>query len=783
MDRSFNKNLPKSSYERHAVPSSQSYERRLKICEARFHSLLAMLPQIAWLAEVDGSASHFNSRWYEYTGLTPIESQGWGLLRALHPEDRNFLVDRKYWARPVECRIQGADGIYRWFSAQRMPVKGVGGEILEWVGTFTLKESVAQFSGEYLTQGTGAEEAQNLSEEIQSATDARNVSGYSFNLYTASPLLMWASKDVLAQPPFEVFSHSLVLTASSDRQRGKLPMKEQAVGHPLNLAPQQQSTLDDKLSRAIVWEADATTTEFTFVSESAEDILGYPVEQWLDEPDFWVNLIHPEDRQWTVALCRKRIIQGRDYELEYRCLAADKRVVWLRDRACVVRDDQGQAYKRRGLMVDITPAKQAETELQTSIHFWSAIAQLTQQVLSRIPIATLMDKATSLVAQTLGIEYCQVWEWLPDSNRLKLQAGVGWRSGFVGNLAINVNLQTQIGYTLQSDQPVVIEDLSGETRFESFLLLHEHDIASGMSVTIAGKSNQHNLNSGEANTLARPFGVLAAYSSKRRAYSRSEIDFIQSVANILAVAIQSQQTDQALYEVKAILAQTTAALEKCNKEIDQFTYIASHDLRAPLRAIANLSQWIEEDLSNQLNEENFHQMQLLRGRVYRLEALIEGLLQYSRAGRLNGEPELVDVEALLIHIIDTLNPPAQFTIEIAPEMPTLVADRLSLEQVFTHLIENAIKHHPSTEGTVAIGFREKSDAYEFSVADDGAGIAPQFHERIFTIFQTLQARDTVENRGVGLAIVKKIVEGKRGTVRLDSQEGQGATFCFSWPKL
>ncbi|HEY9666944.1 MAG TPA: PAS domain-containing protein, partial [Coleofasciculaceae cyanobacterium] len=455
---------------------------------------MAILPQIAWLAEVDGSVSHFNSRWYEYTGLTPVESQGWGLLRAVHPEDRIFFADENYWAHSVECRIQGADGIYRWFSVQRMPVKGVGGEILEWVGTLTLKEPVAQSSEEYWTQGTGLEESQNSSEQIRDTPEARNFSGSLFNLSTASPLLMWASKDVSAQPPFEISSHSLVPTASSDRQRGKLPIQEQAVGHSLNSALQPQGTLDAKLSRAIVWEADATTPEFTFVSPSAENILGYPVEQWLDQPDFWVNLIHPEDRQWTVALCRKRMVQGRDYELEYRCLAADKRVVWLRDRAFVVRDDQGQAYKRRGLMVDITPAKQAEAELQTSIHFWSAIAQLTQQVLSRIPISTLMDEAASLVAQTLGIEYCQVWEWLPDDKMLKLQAGVGWRNELVGNLAIEVNPHTQVGYTLQSGQPAVVEDWSSETHFEHFPLLDEHHIASGMSVTMAGKSNPDNSN-------------------------------------------------------------------------------------------------------------------------------------------------------------------------------------------------------------------------------------------------------------------------------------------------
>jgi signal transduction histidine kinase len=143
----------------------------------------------------------------------------------------------------------------------------------------------------------------------------------------------------------------------------------------------------------------------------------------------------------------------------------------------------------------------------------------------------------------------------------------------------------------------------------------------------------------------------------------------------------------------------------------------------------------------------------------------------------------VDVEALLKQVIEELSPPAQFTIEVAPGMPTLVTELLLLQQVFTHLIGNAIKHHPQSDGKVKISVREQPDFYEFAVADNGAGIAPQFHDKVFVIFQTLQARDRVENTGVGLAIAKRIVESQGGSIRLESQEGQGATFRFTWPKL
>lgn len=237
-----------------------------------------------------------------------------------------------------------------------------------------------------------------------------------------------------------------------------------------------------------------------------------------------------------------------------------------------------------------------------------------------------------------------------------------------------------------------------------------------------------------------------------------------------------------LAKLTAILAQTTTNLEKRNAELDQFAYIVSHDLKAPLRAIANLSHWLEEDLAEHLSADNRHQMALLRSRVYRMEALINGLLQYSRVGRVRTELRLVEVEVLLADVIDSLAPPPEFTITVMPGMPTLWTEQLLLEQVFANLIGNAIKHHHRKDGQITISAQEKTDDYEFAVTDNGPGIAPEFHEKVFVMFQTLQPRDKVESTGVGLAIVKKIIDEQGGTISLDSDRGEGATFRFTWPK-
>jgi signal transduction histidine kinase len=234
-------------------------------------------------------------------------------------------------------------------------------------------------------------------------------------------------------------------------------------------------------------------------------------------------------------------------------------------------------------------------------------------------------------------------------------------------------------------------------------------------------------------------------------------------------------------QLNKILAQTNITLADRNQELDQFAYVASHDLKAPLRAIANLSEWIEEDLGGQVSPEVQHHMHLMRKRVERMDALINGLLDYSRVGRVQVPIETVKVADILAEVIDLLAPPATFLIEVAP-MPIIETRRLSLSQVFANLISNAIKHCNRADGHIQISFTEQGNFYRFSVSDNGPGIAPEYQSRIFTIFQTLEARDKTENTGIGLSIVKKIVESEGGSVWVESQLGLGSTFLFTWCK-
>jgi PAS domain S-box-containing protein len=222
-------------------------------------------------------------------------------------------------------------------------------------------------------------------------------------------------------------------------------------------------------------------------------------------------------------------------------------------------------------------------------------------------------------------------------------------------------------------------------------------------------------------------------------------------------------------------------LARSNADLEEFAYVASHDLKAPLRAISHLVEWISEDIEATASAETIDNLKLLRGRVVRLQSLLDGLLAYARIGKARVGYEQVDVSHVVRDVVAVLSPPPGFQVVCDGTLPLLRTHRTPILVVLQNLIANGIKHHDRDEGRITIAMKLLNGVAEFRVCDDGPGIEPRFHERIFVIFQTLSGRDDLESSGIGLAIVKKRVEAHGGRIWVESAPpARGTTIIFTW---
>lgn len=231
------------------------------------------------------------------------------------------------------------------------------------------------------------------------------------------------------------------------------------------------------------------------------------------------------------------------------------------------------------------------------------------------------------------------------------------------------------------------------------------------------------------------------------------------------------------------LEKSNQRLAQTNKELETFAYVASHDLKSPLRGIAQLSTWIEEDLAEkEFNEVEKHTV-MLRNRIQRMEKLLDDMLIFYRAGKVDGKTTTIDVAHIASELFEIQNTKAGLRLELGDHLPKFETLGTPFEQILRNLLSNALKHHDRDQGVIRIDSKDiDKQFYEFSVSDDGPGIPEKFQERVFGMFQTLKPRDELEGSGMGLALIKKLVETYGGTIKVFSA-GRGCRFTFTWPKV
>ena len=246
---------------------------------------------------------------------------------------------------------------------------------------------------------------------------------------------------------------------------------------------------------------------------------------------------------------------------------------------------------------------------------------------------------------------------------------------------------------------------------------------------------------------------------------------------------ERKRTEEALRLAHRDLANKAADLEAANEELAQYTYVASHDLKAPLRAIHNYSDFLREDLEESLDGDQKAYLDGLNRAVLQGEELVGDLLAFSQVGRQSGPIETIDAGVFLKNLIATLNLSSEIDFVLGNNWPKIEADPVLLRQIFQNLITNAIKFNPLIRKRVELGWLPADDGrYELFVRDNGIGIEPRHHEQIFHVFKRLHSRKDYQGTGLGLAIVKKAAGKLHGSVRVESIPGEGSTFYVALPK-
>lgn len=295
----------------------------------------------------------------------------------------------------------------------------------------------------------------------------------------------------------------------------------------------------------------------------------------------------------------------------------------------------------------------------------------------------------------------------------------------------------------------------------------------------------------KGNVLASPFKELHAqlkhltWQTQRIAEGdfKQRVDFMGEFSLAFNTMVEKlAQREEQLANAKTELEQAVQKLRQSNEQLEQFAYVVSHDLKAPLRGIRTLAEWLMADLGDRLGQEGNENMRLLVGRADRMQNLIDGVLEYSRIGRVREEHSSICLDELVPQVLEDLSPPTHISVDIDANLPTICGEPTRIRQLFQNLLSNAIKYMDKEQGWIRVRFAEEPGAWRFFVSDNGPGIEEKDFDRIFQIFQTLAPRDVTESTGVGLTIVKKIVECHGGRIWVESRIGEGTTFLFTLPR-
>ncbi len=701
--------------------------KRLQMSEQHFRALAEALPQIVWTAESDGSVDWFNSRWYDYTGTRPLEGLGWAWKDNCCPDDLIDVIEKWQSALKTgtvyenELRIRNRDGHYRWFLVRAWPLQDASNKTLRWFGSNTDVHDLKLAEEKLHREKT----------EIELANRVMRV-------------FLEASGDQLFDQGLQIVMEALksqhgvfgyidekgdLYCPSMTRLMEECEVPGKCIHYP-------------KTKWKGLWSQALVTQKPVFSNNPSAVPAGHPpIDNNLAAPILF--------QDQTIGLLNLANKAGGFTDSDCLLLEAIANRIgpvlyaWIQRK--MREDDVQRMWRRFELLAHTAGALLQSTDPQTVIE--SLCTRVMQYLDCHTFFNFLMDDRTD------RLELNAWYGITPDEAR---------RLRFLDLGSVVCECVACNGHGIVSEHIPSTSDLRTE-------------VISSFGITAYACHPLFGIN-------GRVIGTLSFGTRTRETFNPDDLSLMKAVADQVAVAIVRMRSEMAVRESEQTAREHAEELARSNMDLEQFAYIASHDLKEPLRMITGFLSLIRDQYLQKLEGDADEYIGYAMKSAERMQELVDALLSFARVGR-GSQTEIVDCSTVVNRAIENLTTCIEESGALITHdpMPTLRANPLEMIQVFQNLLGNAIKFRSERAPLIHIGVREDEDHWVFSIRDNGIGIDMRFAERVFLIFQCLHTQDEYPGTGVGLAICKRIVERHGGRIWVESLPGTGSTFSFTIP--
>ncbi|NQY05760.1 MAG: PAS domain S-box protein [Flavobacteriaceae bacterium] len=517
----------------------------------------------------------------------------------------------------------------------------------------------------------------------------------------------------------------------------------------------QMNIIFENSSLGIFLSSKGTLIE---TNHAIELLLGYTKEE-LNKLSI-SEVSHPNDLKYNLEFVDKlNSGEVNTFTGKQRYRKKDGTYILCKTHITNVKDGAGNVKYQVVILEDISL-------LERQSRMLLALNNLSKSILGKRDLFEIGWEIARNTAKQLKLEDCVVY--IANQEHQILEQIAAFDNKLDENLAIlnQINIpfgKGIVGEVYNTGKPIVVNDTSKDSRY----IIDDKSRLSELAVPIIANQTV--------------IGVLDSEHSEKDYFKPEHLETFSNIANLASAQFNSAISLKKEMEAQQQKNQLLIELEKSNDELKNFAHVVSHDLKSPLRSMSAIIAWIMEDNEEKFDQKTQNNLDLLLNKMDKMDHLINGILKYSSIDKIDHLQQEVDFNKVIQEILQILHIPEHIVIEIRNPLPTLKNNKFKIQQLFQNLISNAIKYNDKEKGVVTIDVSEKESSYLFLVQDNGIGIDKKYHKKIFDVFETLEETSN-ESNGIGLSIVKKIVDVLQGNIWLESEPRKGTTFFIELKK-